>query len=59
LSFIFNSKVNVQRDFSMCPGSEYALLWSVQSPLLLSLTPSLQTPLLSSFQYISLCHLPM
>jgi hypothetical protein len=41
LSFIINSKVNIQRSFSIYPSCEYALLWSVQPPLLLPFTPSL------------------
>jgi hypothetical protein len=53
LSFIFNSKVNVQKGFLMYPPCEYTLLWSVQ-PLTPLLLPS-HSPLLNSVQYMSLC----
>jgi hypothetical protein len=52
LSFIFNSKVNIQRGFSMYPSCEFTLLWSVQPPLLFSLNPSLPLPIINSFQCI-------
>jgi hypothetical protein len=56
LSFIINSKVNVQRSFLIYPHCEYALHWSAQLLLLLSL-PS-YPPLFNSFQYIALYPLP-
>jgi hypothetical protein len=44
--FIINSEVNVQRGFLIYPSCEYTLLWSVQFPLLLSLTPFLPPPII-------------
>jgi hypothetical protein len=41
LSFIIGSKVSI-----LYPSCEYALLWSVQLPLLLSLTPFLLPPII-------------
>jgi hypothetical protein len=58
LSFIINFKVNVQRGFSMYPNYEYTSLWSVQPPLLLSLTPSLPSWLFGNSQFMFLCPLP-
>jgi hypothetical protein len=46
LSFIISSKVKAQMGFSMYLSCEYALLWSVQSFLLLSLVPSLPTSII-------------
>jgi hypothetical protein len=54
LSFISNSKVIVQRDFSMYSSCEYTVLRTVQHPLLLSLSPSLLPLLFNSCWYILL-----
>jgi hypothetical protein len=55
LSSVINFKVNVQRDFSVCPCCKYALLWSIQPVPLLFLTASLSFPTIQQFSiYISL-----
>jgi hypothetical protein len=46
LTFIISSKANVQRGFSIHPSCDYALFLSVQTSLLLSLTPSLPSPIM-------------
>jgi hypothetical protein len=59
LSFIINSKVSVQRGFSVHLSCEYALLWSVQPPLCSPLLLLSHHPSFSCFQCVSLCPLPV